>query len=98
MRKLWQITDVVTNNNDCVVLKVKGGSEMDLISLGCFEGDETMFRVTKHGKHTFTVWRKDGTNYSWYWGIGGHTLVSDSMHDKRILLMNVVKMKGIELG
>jgi len=45
--RLKDITTVAINNADCVVLKVKEGHEMDLIALGCFGGDETMFRLTK---------------------------------------------------
>ena len=77
MNKLYNCVELAVNNSDCVVLKVKKGKEFDLISLGCFDGDETMFRLTKGDKHTCTVWRDGSNPFSWEWGIGGHTLVSD---------------------
>lgn len=45
--KLKDMVELVANNDDCVVLKVKDGQEMNLISLGCFNGDEAMMRLTK---------------------------------------------------
>lgn len=79
MKKLYQLVSLVSNTEDAVVLKVNEGSEMDLICLGCFDGDETMFRLTKGGSQTCTVWTKSGKHYSWQWGDGGTTLVTDSM-------------------
>ena len=55
--KLSNCVEVAVNNAECVVLKVKKGKEFDLITLGCFDGNETMFRLTKGDNHTCTVWR-----------------------------------------
>ena len=79
--KLKDIVDVAVNNNECVVLKVNDGHEMDLISLGCFDGDETMLRLTKGASVTCTVFRKDGKHFSWNWGAGGYTLVTDKTRE-----------------
>ena len=75
--KLKDITTVVVNNAECVVLKVAEGHEMDLISLGCFDGDETTFRLTKGRTVTCTIFYRNGNRFSWHWGYGGYTLVSD---------------------
>lgn len=77
MKKLSQIVDVVENNFNCVVLKVQEDKFMDLISLGCFDGDETMFRMTKtkYNEPTYTIWRKDGKYFSWT----NRTLVTDKV-------------------
>lgn len=45
--KLKDMVELLSNNDACVVLKVKDGQEMNLISLGCFNGDEAMMRLTK---------------------------------------------------
>ena len=37
--KLKDMVELLSNNDACVVLKVKDGQEMNLISLGCFNGD-----------------------------------------------------------
>lgn len=88
--RLKNFTELVANNDDCVVLKVKENHEMDLILLGVFDGDENMFRLTKGRGVTCTVWRKNGKSYSWYWG-NGYTLVSDSMRKKGELIQNCIE-------
>lgn len=77
--KLKDMVELAVNNDDCVVLKVKDGQEMNLISLGCFNGDETMMRLTKGKNVTCTLFRQGGKRFSWYWGIDGYTLVSDQV-------------------
>lgn len=77
--KLKDMVELVANNDDCVVLKVKDGQEMNLISLGCFNGDEAMMRLTKGRNVTCTLFRKNGKSFSWHWGIDGYTLVSDQV-------------------
>lgn len=90
--KLAQMVDVVENNKSCVILKVKDNQFMNLIMLGCFDGDETMFRVTKGRNHTYTVWHgKDNKSYSWEFGDSGYTLVSESMDKKRKLLTYTIE-------
>ena len=74
--KLRDITEVAADNAQCVVLKVKAGHELDLITLGCFAGNETMFRLTKGPTITCTVFYADGKQFSWYWGFDGYMLVS----------------------
>ena len=89
--KLKDIVDVVVNNDACVVLKVKEGQEMNLISLGCFNGNETMMRLTKGQDVTCTVFLNNGRNYSWEWGLHGCTLVSDDMWKKRKLIQSCIE-------
>lgn len=90
MKKLVNCVKIVENNEDCVILEVVG-SPFDLVRLGCFNGDEKMFRLTKGGKHTCTVWLADGQNYSWFWGYGGHTLVSDQMTKRGKLIQECIE-------
>ncbi len=75
MITLKNITAVAVNNNECVVLKVLEGHEMDLIALGCFDGNETMFRLTKGRGVICTVFANDKAPHSWEWGGGITTLV-----------------------
>ena len=77
-KSLVDLVEIYENNENCVVMKVKEGTEMDLICLGCFDGTEKMFRLTKGADNTCTVWNAKGS-YSWSWGSSGTTLVSDSM-------------------
>lgn len=91
MKKLYQLVTIVSNTEDAVVLKVKPGSEVDLICLGCFTGEETMMRLTKGKNITCTVWTKKGSNYSWEWGDGGHTLVSDNMSKRGKMIQQCIE-------
>ena len=58
MAKLADYVEIMENNTECVVLKVRPGSRMGLISLGCFNGDEEMVRLTKGRTQTCTVFPK----------------------------------------
>lgn len=78
--KLCYMVDIIENNESCVVLQVKDNKKIDLIKLGCFDGDEELIRLTKGKKHTCTIFYKENKNpFSWYWGRGGCTLVSDKV-------------------
>lgn len=78
MAVLFDYVEIVEDNMECAVLKVKPDSRMGLIALGCFNGNEEMFRLTKGRTQTCTVFYKNGKSFSWDWGDGGHTLVSES--------------------
>ena len=85
------MVEIEENNMDCVILKVKENSKMDLIKLGCFEGDETLIRVSKGRDNTFTIF--SGEKYfSWYHGESGYTLVSKDTDQKRILISECIEM------
>lgn len=90
-KKLCELVEIEENNMDCVILKVKENSEMDLIKLGCFEGDETLIRVTKGSDNTFTVFSGE-TYFSWYQGENGHSLISKNTDQKRILILECIEM------
>ena len=89
-KKLKDLVEIVHNDMNSIVLKIKDGSEMDLICLGYFEGDETMIRLTKGGNHTITIWGKDEKHYEWHWGSNGTMLVADSMNQKKRLIVETV--------
>lgn len=89
--KLSELVTVEANNEDCVVLKVKEGKDIDLILLGCFGGDEVMFRLTKGEQHTCTIWYKDGKHFSWEWGARGYTLVSDEVATKGSVIYKCIR-------
>lgn len=92
MKKLKELVTVAVNNEECVVLKVKPRKMFDLICLGCFNGDETMFRLTKGLQHTCTVWHgAENKHYSWNWGEEGHTLVSDAMTKRGNLIQSCIQ-------
>ena len=87
---LSDLVKVMENNMECGVLKVKDDMQLSLIFLGCFDGNETMFRLTKGDNHTCTVFLADGRTYSWYWGKSGSTLVSDSTQKKGDMIQTCI--------
>lgn len=84
--KLCNLVDIIDNNIDCVVLKVKDDARLDLIKLGYFAGNEDIIRLTKGENHTCSIFSKDGGNFNWHWGKSGYTLVSDEMKKKGKLI------------
>ena len=80
--KLCDMVTLKIDNAECVVLKVKDGQEMNLLGLGCFNGNEKILRLTKGKTVTCTVICDDGHRYSWHWGADGYTLVTDAARRK----------------
>lgn len=78
MKRLCELVDIGVNNEVCVLFKVKENARMDLIALGCFRGDEDMIRMTKGRQPEITLYYKDGGTMSYYFGEGGHTVLSGS--------------------
>ena len=86
MKKLCELVDIAVNNENCVVFKVKDNTRMDMITLGCFKGDEDMIRMTKGRTPEITIFNKDGSNYSYHFGEGSTTLISDNMMKQRTMI------------
>lgn len=99
-KRLSQMVNIIENNYDCVVLKVKKNQFLNLIALGCFNGDETMFRFTKGRDHTYTVWHgEDNKHYSWFSGESGYTLVSDKISKQGYVIRQAIQEDfGIYIG
>lgn len=90
--KLSDIVKIRTNNYDLVVLEVLPDHQFDLIDLG-FDGNEKMFRLTKGGDHTCTIFSESGgelKSFSWHWGDGGHTLVSPLINEWGKMIQNCI--------
>ena len=91
MKKLCDLVEIEENNENCVILKIKENAKLDLIKLGCFEGNETMIRITKGADNRFTIFTNE-SSYSWYYGESGYTLVSDDMDKKRLLILDCIEI------
>lgn len=89
-KRLCDLVEIETNNSECVVLKIKNGSELSLIKLGCFDGNEKMIRVTKGKNHTYTIISKDN-QYSWEYGETSYTIVSENTDRKRFLINDCIE-------
>ena len=63
MKKLCDLLDIVVNNEFCVLYKVRDNARMDLISLGCFNGNEDMIRITKGRTPEITIFKNNDSLY-----------------------------------
>jgi len=52
--KLCYLVDIIENNEECVILKVKDNKTLDLIKLGYFDGNEELIRLTKGELHVIS--------------------------------------------
>ena len=103
MKNLEELVDVVEDNNNLVILKVKEESNLDLIKIGCFTGEETMFRLTKGRDRICTVWYSNRQPFTWQWpgataknGIvlpGSYTLVDDQTEKMGRLIQKMIEQK-----
>ena len=86
MKRLCELVDIVTNNEACVVFKPKEGTRMDLISLGCFKGNEELIRMTKGRTPEITIFYEDGKTDSYHFGEGSTTVISGSYLQQREMI------------
>jgi hypothetical protein len=100
MKKLAELVKVEENNENCVLLKVKPKSSLELMKIGFFKGTEQYFRVTKNKRfatHTLTVWRKGENAWSIDWGTET-TCVSETTRKMRLEVVDcIVKDFGISI-
>lgn len=90
MKRLCELVDLAINNENCVVFEVKDKARIDLIALGCFRGDEEMIRMTKGRTPEISIWYKNGSTYSYHFGEGSITLLSDNMQKQRGMVRECV--------
>lgn len=80
--RLFDVTELVENNDKYILLRVTGSPEA-CIGTGVLYGDETMIRVHRDGHEDICIWRNNGTHYSWE----SNHIVSESMHRLRKEIM-----------
>ena len=96
MVRLADCIEVITNNENCVVLKVKEDKRMDLIAIGYFHGDEEMIRMTKDDdNNSYTIWSNNGKACNW----NNRTLKSDDLSKlQKIIAKCIHHDLGIYMG
>ena len=92
-KRLCDLVDLVENSKDCVVLALKDSTTpMDLIRLGGFNGDETMFRMTKSkGTTSITIFRDGEKPFSMSMG-HSTTVLAENMRVARSLICECVHL------
>lgn len=81
--------EVVYNNDECVLLRAKTNKEVELFALGL--DNVEMIRMTKGERQDCTLKFKNGNSFSWHWGMGGYTLVSDSTRDLGYKILHCIE-------
>lgn len=90
--KFHDLYQIVNNNDDCVILRLKEGSEHDLWLLPFFDGNEKDIKVSKGEGSTITVKTLDGNIYSWSWGGRHYTLTSENVSKKGHLIKQALEL------
>lgn len=92
MNKLTKIVDIIHNDEDSVILRVKEGKRMELLTTGCFDGNEDMIIVSKQTKLNdciaFRIMETNGKTFSFT----NNTLVSSILSAMRNLIKDTVVM------
>lgn len=79
MENLEKIFQLVKATPGQVTIKVTHDDDPLKIAEYPFVNSEMAYiTVTKGKRHTLTIVKKDGTSWSFWWGQGGHTLISDN--------------------
>lgn len=85
--KLAPLVDIVCNDDDCVLLKVKPDCEPELLQIPGYSGDEQYLRMTKsHDSMTCLFKYRNGNSFS----IAQHELIGDSLRALRSMLYQTI--------
>lgn len=90
MYKLCDCVEIIENNKEHVILKVKNNKKFELACLSCFDGTEEMIQLTKGDNHTCTILKEKGHPVSWSWGQNGCSLVSNTLTTCRYLIESCI--------
>ena len=86
MTKLAPLVDIICNDDDCVLLKVKPDCEVELLEIPGYTGDEKYLRMTKSSNPSYFFKFRDGhileSEYNEF--------VTESEKDKRRILRDTI--------
>ena len=98
MKRFAELVKVEENNENCVLLKVKPKSSLELMKLGFFTGTEQYFRVTKNRTtHTLTIWHKGESAFSINWGSESTCISETTRKMKEMVVDCIVKDFAISI-
>lgn len=82
-----KVFTLVENNNNNVIIKVNAENNLVIAQHPYIDSSYDYITVTKGGNHILTIIYKNGSTYSFHWGISGYTLISDILE---VLKKNVI--------
>lgn len=95
MNNLSKIVDILNNDENTVILKIKDNKQIELLSIGCFDGNEDMIVISKYTKiHKglrFRIVHKDGTS----WTFDNEYIVSSNV---KAVYRNIIQTVVFDFG
>ena len=73
------VFELYHRDSEKVVLKVNANDPLTVALHPYVSSDMEYITVTRGNKHTLTVVKKDGKTFSFNWGEGGYTLISENL-------------------
>ncbi len=92
------ILEIVHDDNEKVVIKVNAKDPLTVAMNPWASANEEYYTITKGDSHVFTVIKTDGSTWSFFWGLGGHTLVSEDVEIMKKKVLRFLKDNNIDMG
>ena len=92
------VLELVSVDNEKVVIKINAKDPLTVAMNPEFSFNMAYITVTRGEKHIMTIIREDGTTWSFHWGGGSSTLISDSVAAMRNKVVDFIRENGIVLG
>lgn len=80
-----------------VIIKVNANDPLTVAKNPWVSLDEAYYTITRGKNHIFTVVKKDGRTWSFHWGYDGYTLISKSVEQMRIKVVQFIRDNGIDI-
>lgn len=94
---LSKVMKIVDRNSDRVVIKVSSDDPLTTAMYPFIPGNTAYITVTLGENHVLTVIKKDNSTFSFHWGIGGYTLISESLEQLRKEVVNFLERNWVRL-
>ena len=78
---LNEIFKLVSADEDKVVIEVLADSPLKVAMFPFVSSEYNYITITRGCKHVLTVIKKDGKTFSFHFGDGGYTLISESLEE-----------------
>ena len=92
------VLELVSVDNEKVVIKINAKDPLTVAMNPGFSSNMAYITVTRGEKHIMTIVREDGTTWSFHWGGGSSTLISDSVAAMRDKVVDFIRENGIVFG
>lgn len=91
------VFELVEDNDSVVVLKVNADDPLTVALNPYVNATYDYISVTKGENHILTIVKKDGSTFSFHWGISGYTLICDELELLRKKVLHTIKLCDIKI-